>query len=84
MYYMLKTYDRRNERNTFDDQTESDTIIEDVEVMLGSPARELHLYAQKKGDLVGNIIINDSGFDIDCSRMGSADMDSFYRRTRSY
>ena len=71
MYYMLKhTIEGANE-NTFDDQNESDTIIEDVEVMLGSLREELHLYAQKKGDLVGNITINDSGFDIDCSRMGS-------------
>ena len=71
MYYMLKhTIEGANE-NTFDDQNESDAIIEDVEVMLGSLREELHLYAQKKGDLVGNITINDSGFDIDCSRMGS-------------
>jgi DNA topoisomerase VI subunit A len=71
MYYMLKHTIDGTKENTFDDQTESDTIIEDVEVMLGSLREELHLYAQKKGDLVGNIIINDSGFDIDCSRMGS-------------
>ena len=71
MYYMLKHTIDGTKENTFDDQTESDTIIEDVEVMLGSLREELHLYAQKKGDLVGNIILNDSGFDIDCSRMGS-------------
>ena len=71
MYYMLKHTIDGTKENTFDDQTESDTIIEDVEVMLGSLREELHLYAQKKGDLVGNIIINDSGFDIDCSRLGS-------------
>jgi DNA topoisomerase-6 subunit A len=71
MYYMLKHTIEGSSENTFDDQNESDTIIEDVEVMLGSLREELHLYAQKKGDLVGNITINDSGFDIDCSRMGS-------------
>ncbi len=71
MYYMLKHTIEGSKENTFDDQNESDTIIEDVEVMLGSLREELHLYAQKKGDLVGNITINDSGFDIDCSRMGS-------------
>ena len=71
MYYMLKHTIEGSNENTFDDQNESDTIIEDVEVMLGSLREELHLYAQKKGDLVGNITINDSGFDIDCSRMGS-------------
>jgi DNA topoisomerase VI subunit A len=71
MFYMLKHTIDGTKENTFDDQSESDTIIEDVEVLLGSLREELHLYAQKKGDLVGNIIINDSGFDIDCSRMGS-------------
>jgi DNA topoisomerase-6 subunit A len=71
MYYMLKHTIEGSRENTFDDQNESDTIIEDVEVMLGSLREELHLYAQKKGDMVGNIIVNDSGFDIDCSRMGS-------------
>ena len=71
MYYMLKHTIEGAKENTFDDQNESDTIIEDVEVMLGSLREELHLYAQKKGDLVGNITVNDSGFDIDCSRMGS-------------
>ncbi|MCA9234749.1 MAG: DNA topoisomerase IV subunit A [Planctomycetales bacterium] len=71
MYYMLKHTIAGSKENTFDDQNESDTIIEDVEVMLGSLREELHLYAQKKGDMVGNIVVNDSGFDIDCSRMGS-------------
>jgi DNA topoisomerase-6 subunit A len=71
MYYMLKHTIDGTKENTFDDQAESDTIIEDIEVLLGSLREELHLYAQKKGDLVGNIVINDSGYDIDCSRMGS-------------
>src|SRR5919106_1631286 len=59
MYYMLKHTIEGTKENTFDDQPESDTIIEDLEVLLGSLREELHLYAQKKGDLVGNIIIND-------------------------
>ena len=32
---------------------------------------ELHLYADKRGEMVGNITIIDSGDEIDCSRMGS-------------
>lgn len=71
MFYMLKHTIEGTKENTFDEQNESDTIIEDVEVLLSSLREELHLYAQKKGDLVGNIVINDSGYDIDCSRMGS-------------
>jgi DNA topoisomerase VI subunit A len=71
MYYMLKHTIEGTKENTFEDQAESDTIIEDLEVILGSLREELRLYAQKRGDMVGNIIVNDSGFDIDCSRMGS-------------
>jgi DNA topoisomerase-6 subunit A len=71
MYYMLKHKIAGTVENTFDDQSESDTIIEDVEVLLASLREELHLYADKRGEMVGSIILNDSGDEIDCSRMGS-------------
>src|SRR5262252_4028352 len=71
MYYMLKHKIAETSENTFDDQSESDTIIEDLEVLLASLREELHLYADKRGEMVGNIILNDSGDEIDCSRMGS-------------
>lgn len=71
MYYMLKHKIAGTNENTFDDQSESDTIIEDLEVLVSSLREELHLYADKRGEMVGNIIINDSGDEIDCSRMGS-------------
>lgn len=56
---------------TFDDQSESDTILEDLEVVLGSLREELHLYAENRGAMVGNITIVDRGDEIDCRRMGS-------------
>ncbi|HEY3396000.1 MAG TPA: DNA topoisomerase IV subunit A [Lacipirellulaceae bacterium] len=71
MYYMLKHKIAGTNENTFDDQSESDTIVEDIEVLLASLREELHLYADKRGEMVGNIILNDSGDEIDCSRMGS-------------
>src|SRR3990172_9895247 len=71
MFYMLKHTIEGTKENTFDDQNECDTIIEDVEVLLSSLREELHLYADKRGEMVGNIILNDSGDEIDCSRMGS-------------
>jgi DNA topoisomerase VI subunit A len=71
MYYMLKHKIAATNENTFDDQSESDTIVEDIEVLLASLREELHLYADKRGEMVGNIILNDSGDEIDCSRMGS-------------
>jgi DNA topoisomerase-6 subunit A len=71
MYYMLKHTIEGTKENTFDDQSECDTIIEDVEVLLANLREELHLYADKRGEMVGNIILTDSGDEIDCSRMGS-------------
>jgi DNA topoisomerase-6 subunit A len=71
LYYMLKHTIEGTKENTFDDQSECDTIIEDVEVLLASLREELHLYADKRGEMVGNIILRDSGDEIDCSRMGS-------------
>ncbi len=42
-----------------------------MEVTLNSLREELHLYAQKRGDMVGPITLIDSGDEIDCTRMGS-------------
>jgi len=80
----LKTYMTERKKTPSTSQTESDTIIRDVESCWAPCARSYIYMPRKKGDLVGNIIINDSGFDIDCSEWDRADMDSFYRRTRSY
>jgi DNA topoisomerase-6 subunit A len=71
MFYMLKHTIEGTKENTFDDQSESDTIVEDIEVLLASLREELHLYADKRGEMVGNIIVTDKGDEIDCSRMGS-------------
>ncbi len=56
---------------TFHDQTESDGILEDLEVTVGSLREELHIFAKKRGTMVGNITVIDSGDTIDCRRMGS-------------
>ncbi len=71
MFYMLKHDVKGTKEPTFEDQDESDPVIEDCEVLLGSLREELHLYAKKAGDMVGDIVLNDSGDVIDCSRMGS-------------
>ena len=71
MFYMLKHTIEKTKENTFDDQNECDTIIEDVEVLLDSIREELHLYAENRGAMVGNITVIDRGDTIDCSRMGS-------------
>lgn len=71
LYYMLKHRIADTKENTFDDQNECDTIIEDTEVLLSSIREELHLYAENRGAMVGNITLTDRGDTIDCRRMGS-------------
>jgi len=71
LYYMLKHTIEGTKENTFEEQGECDTIIEDVEVLLDSIREELHLYAENRGAMVGNITLIDRGDTIDCSRMGS-------------
>ena len=71
LYYLLKHTIEGTKEETFKEQSECDPVIEDVEVLLNTLREELHLYAQKKGDMVGEIIFTDSGDEIDCSRMGS-------------
>lgn len=75
LYYKLKHTIAGTNENTFDDQAESDPIIEDLEVLIGSLREELHLFAQKKGEIVGDITIIDSGgprvCEVNCANMGS-------------
>lgn len=71
LYYTLKHKIKGTNENTFEAQSECDPIIEDVEVILDSLREELHLFADKRGDMVGNIVLVDNGDEIDCSRMGS-------------
>lgn len=71
LYYLLKHSIEGTKEETFADQGECDPVIEDTEVLLNSLREELHLYAQKKGDMVGELILEDRGDEIDCSRMGS-------------
>src|SRR3954468_17994136 len=61
LYYMLKHTIDGTKEETFEEQSESDTIIEDVEVVLEALREELHLYAQKRGVMVGQITVVDNG-----------------------
>ncbi|MDR0608521.1 MAG: DNA topoisomerase IV subunit A [Planctomycetaceae bacterium] len=71
LYYLLKHTIAGIKEETFNEQSECDTIIEDIEVLLNSLREELHLAAENKGNMVGNITIVDKGDEIDCTRMGS-------------
>ncbi|MFH1919340.1 MAG: DNA topoisomerase IV subunit A [Planctomycetota bacterium] len=71
LYYLLKHTIEGTREETFDDQSDCDPVIEDIEVALNALREELHLCAQKRGDMVGSITLIDSGDEIDCSRLGS-------------
>jgi DNA topoisomerase-6 subunit A len=69
-YKSLHTIPGTGEK-TFANQDESDTIVEDLEVALGSLREELHTFAKKAGTMVGNLTIEDNGDTIDLRRMGT-------------
>ena len=72
MFYKgLHTIQGTKGEKTFAVQDDSDAILEDLEVSLGALREELHIYAKKRGTMVGNITIVDSGDEIDCRHMGS-------------
>jgi DNA topoisomerase VI subunit A len=70
MYYMSKHTLPHSTENTFEDQNESDPIIEDLEVGIDALREELHLFATRKGSVVGQLVIEDAGDRIDLARMG--------------
>jgi DNA topoisomerase-6 subunit A len=71
MYYSkLHTIPGTKEK-TFGGQEESDAVLEDLEVTADALREELHVFAKKRGTMVGNITIIDNGDTIDCRRMGT-------------
>ncbi|MFO0833562.1 MAG: DNA topoisomerase IV subunit A [Phycisphaerales bacterium] len=71
VFYKAKHTIAGTKENTFDGQEESDPILEDLEVTLGALREELHVFAENRGSMVGNITLVDKGDEIDCRRMGS-------------
>lgn len=71
LFYLLKHTIEGTKEETFHDQNECDPVIEDLEVTLGALREELHVYASNRGAMVGEIVLRDSGDEIDCTRMGS-------------
>jgi DNA topoisomerase-6 subunit A len=71
MYYNLKRTLPESNENTFDEQSESDPIIVDLEVALDVLREKLHLSADVRGRVVGSASIVDRGDVVDWSRLGS-------------
>ena len=72
IYYMAKHTIRGTNEKTFNDQAESDPVLEDLEVALDALREELHIFASNRGNLVGPLTLVDAGNELDCSAMGSA------------
>lgn len=71
VFYIAKHTVAGTKENTFDKQEESDPILEDLEVSLGALREELHIFAENRGAMVGNITLLDKGDEINCRKMGS-------------
>ncbi len=71
MFYRCKHTVEGAKEETFTDQSESDPIIEDLEVSLGALREELRVFAEPRGAMVGPMTITDAGDEIELSRMGS-------------
>ncbi|PRQ48997.1 putative DNA topoisomerase (ATP-hydrolyzing) [Rosa chinensis] len=54
----------------FQDQSQSDTILDDVSCMIGCTRSSLNVVAAEKGVVVGRLIFSDDGDVIDCTKMG--------------
>lgn len=54
----------------FQDQTQSDTVLDDVSCMLSCTRSSLNVVAAEKGVVVGRLIFSDNGDMIDCTKMG--------------
>jgi DNA topoisomerase-6 subunit A len=70
VYYRTKHTMKGASENTFDDQDESDPIIEDLEVTLALLREELRVRAKSWGTIIGPLVLVDAGDTVDCTRQG--------------
>ncbi|MBF8254567.1 MAG: top6A, partial [Deltaproteobacteria bacterium] len=70
IYYRTKHTIKNSHENTFDNQNESDPLIEDLEVTLEALREELHVRAENSGTVVGPLVLVDDGDRVDCTRLG--------------
>lgn len=54
----------------FQDQLQSDAVLDDVACMVGCTRTSLHVVASDKGLVVGRIQYKEAGDEIDCTKMG--------------
>jgi len=71
LFYMLKRTIPGTKINLVDEQTESDSAVEDLELLLDVLRENLHVNAKKKGSVAGNVVIKDGDDIIAWNKMGS-------------
>src|SRR3990172_5591520 len=69
IYYRTKHTIKNSNENTFDNQNESDPVIEDLEVSLEALREELHVRAENGGSGGGPLVLGDDGDRVDCTRL---------------
>ncbi|MBD3311947.1 DNA topoisomerase IV subunit A [archaeon] len=72
LFYMSKHTLEGLEENTFDNQDESDPVVEDIEGLLDALREELGIFAATKGKMAGPLKIRDKGDLINTSKLGSS------------
>ena len=70
IYYRTKHTIANSHENTFDAQSESDPVIEDLEVSLEALREDLHVRAENGGSVVGPLVLSDDGDRVDCAKLG--------------
>jgi len=75
LYYSLKRSIPGSREKTFNTQEESNPIIEDIEVSMDTWREQLHISADPKGYIVGDVIfeqtLKNRIYEIDCNNMGT-------------
>ncbi len=66
----LNEYGKLQREETWDTQKESDSVIQDIEVITGLLREHMGILHDTKGKIVGRIVIRSGADTIDCSRMG--------------
>lgn len=71
VFYMAKRTIPGTKVDIVDEQTDSDSVIEDLELITEYSREQLNINANKNGSIAGKVIIEDKGDNIDWSKLGS-------------
>ncbi len=71
VFYMAKRTIPDTKINVVDEQAETDSVVEDLELITGFAREQLHINANKNGSVAGKVVIQDKGDTINWSRLGS-------------